>query len=205
MLKNIHFLLHPTPCVVVELPENCFEKCEVFATDVYETNKDCYQGRRQTSKNEIIRQIITGKLGEFAVYYYMNAFLGFHSNDVDLEIYKTKEVKSFDADFRAGKIGDNDAIYNIHVKSILCSSAKKYGLSWIMEKNDPLFNNMNKMDEVFAFCQVLGKRIVHFYGFLPLPMLRLGKPKKSSLKSKYAIYFGEQMKDQIIYGLDLKK
>lgn len=204
MLKNIHFLLHPIPCLVVELPFETFAQCNNFAHNVYETNKDCYQGRRQTSKEAVIRQIITGKLGEFAVYNYINAALGFHSNDVDLEIYDKKD-KSFDADFRAGKIDPSSPIYNIHVKSILCTSASKYGLSWLMQKNDPVFKNMNKMDEVFAFCQVISKRVVHFYGFLHLPMVRLGKPKVSSLESKYAIYFDDQDKEQLVYSFNFKK
>lgn len=200
----MHFLIHPIPCVVIELPFGDFEKCNAFAHNVYESNKDCYQGRRQTNKEAIIRQIITGKLGEFAVYYFMNSYLGWHSNEVDLEVYG-KNRKSFEPDFRAGKIEPSSAIYNIHVKSILCNSAKKYGLSWLMEKKDPIFKNDSNMSEVFAFCQVLGKNLVHFYGFLPLPMVRLGEPRKKALESKYAIYFEDQNKEELVYTLNYKK
>jgi hypothetical protein len=189
LIKNIHFLAHPIRCAVIQLPERCFQVSENFAYEVYESNADMYSRRGQNDKAEIIRQIITGKLGEWGVYYYLNSFMGFHSNEPDMEIYG-RIKKSFDADLIAGDPQEPMAKTFIHVKSILCNRAKQYGLSWIMEKSDPLWKA--KRPEYLAYCQILGKDLVHFYGFQRSDRVTLGEPRKKSLESKYGLYFSEQ-------------
>ena len=94
-------------------------------------------------------------------------------------------------------------IFNIHVKSILHHNVKDYGISFLMEKKDKLFKDNLKMGEVFAFNIVKDKNTVYFKGFLNAAMVVLGKPKKTSLESKYAIYFEDQNKDAVLFHLSI--
>lgn len=189
MIDNIHFLWEPVRCCVIKMPLYRFQQCEDFAHEVYESNKDLYEKRGQSYKPEVIRQIITGKLGEWAVYYYLTTFLGSHTTEPDMEIYGANR-KSYDADLCCGNPKEPMIRHFLHVKSILCTSAKRYGLSWLMEKKDPLFSK--KTPELMAYCQVIDRQIVHFYGFQPSDTLTIGEPRKTSLESKCGLYFKEQ-------------
>jgi len=198
MIKNMKLVLEPYTGIEIKLPTRTFNKCQEFAKEVYSTNKECYSRRGQSDETLIKRQIITGKLGEWATYHWITSRLGMHCNEPDMEIYTEK---SFDSDLKCGHI-DGD-IFNIHVKSILHHNVKDYGISFLMEKKDKLFKDNLKMGEVFAFNVVKDKNTVYFKGFLNAAMAVLGEPKKTSLESKYAIYFEDQNKDAVLFHLSI--
>jgi len=143
--------------------------CTDFAHKEYETTKYQRARRNQNNKDRIIQQTITGKVGEFAVMF----FLLEKNNEVSTPDMTVTYNKSFDADLTCNKIP-------LHVKSQRKESSDKFGVSWTFQKGgyghghtDPLTNK--SLNEDVVFCHVDGK-YVKIYGPYPWtkvkPLLR---------------------------------
>jgi len=120
--------------------------CQHFADNVVSTNIDCYKNRNQYSIDKIKKDILTGKLAEwgvFFVYHFLRKKVNITSPD--MRIYSAKD-KSFDADLKFG-------LFNLHVKSQTSESAHRYGDSWIFQSKDPLFVSANEYD-IIVGCRV---------------------------------------------------
>jgi hypothetical protein len=126
------------------LSSDILTMCEAFADRVIESNKDEYARRKQSDLVKIKKDIVTGKLAEWGVYFiYLSR--GRYLNTPDMQIYP-KEHKSFDPDLRWG-------LYNLHIKSQTLESFMRYGDSWIFQAKDPLFEFSNGYDIVVG-CRV---------------------------------------------------
>lgn len=138
----------------------------------------------------MIQNIVTGKLGEIAVYR-MSKEYELPVGRPDFTIYDSKK-KSFDADLSSPE-------FQIHVKSQGIDSANKYGISWILQfsgngrgHQDKLFRRVETNDYL-APCLVKDTT-VHIYGIIKVKKLFLEdmieEPKNPwFVDTKRAIYF----------------
>lgn len=135
-----------------ELLADCFE----FSHKVIPTNKSLYSKRNQNSDN-LFHLITRSKLCEWYVYYIIKSS-GRQCTKPDMQIYQDYK-KSYDADLVSGS-------NNIHVKSVSQESVNRYGLSWVMQCNDPVVNNPQEND-FFALVVFQDYENVKFIGWLP--------------------------------------
>lgn len=165
----------------VILPDTVLYKCREFAEKCVITNIDAYKRRNQSNPDKIIEQIITGKLGEFAV----AEILGF--GEPDLQIYEAKN-KSYAADL----VGEGK---DIHVKAQTRDSAGKYGTSWSFSTWDSLITKPKPIDFI-GLCVVDGPE-VDFYGLFQMDTVKqlLREPVLYQLRaSKRVLYWEDLLK-----------
>lgn len=151
-----------------------------FSQKVLSTNLSEYSRRKQTNVSLIKSQIYEGKLAEFAVCDYFNKFTQLQCGAPDLNIYE-KGQKSFAADLVL-KNGTN-----VHVKSQNLESVKRYGKSWICQKNDPLVKNPSPHDMV-VFCLFCGE-FVEIVSLENAKVIKWGEPKLDKLKGNKVAYY----------------
>lgn len=112
------------------ISQDIIKLCYNFAEKCYLTNTDEYSKRNQKNFDKVKKDIAIGKIAEFGVYF---IFLEQGITDIsipDISIYN-KNKKSFNADLTCNKI-------NLHIKTQTVDAAKKFGVSWLFQKNDPL-------------------------------------------------------------------
>ena len=177
---------------VIKITENEVMKCTEFACQSVGTSLAHYAKRGQTNEDKIINDITTGKLGEIAAYKMMRK-RGIKVCYPDFEIYEGRK-KSFDADMttKEGK--------KFHCKSQSDDSAKRYGVSWILQwsgtghgHQDKLFRNRDKNDFMIPMRVKQNEGVVEIYGVVPVELLfDQGFIKKPSLewfaRTKRAVY-----------------
>lgn len=118
-----------------QCPERVYKTCEQFAESCVSTVN--YSHRGQTNKSKIQKQIVYGKVAEFAVSELLKGMF-LNCSDPDLKIYGRKE-KSFDSDLRLDE-------ERIHVKTQDFKSVQKYGEGWMFQKRDPIITNPSSHD-----------------------------------------------------------
>ena len=116
--------------MIIEISDYYIKKCEKFADDQLKTSSSrTYMKRGAPSQEKIRQDIITGRKAEIGAYLLLKE----KYSDItkpDFKIYKGRK-KSFAADLTTKS-------ENYHVKSMSKSQADKYGLSWMLQKTDPL-------------------------------------------------------------------
>ena len=117
----------------IRITKEMQEACKTFAEEVISTNVEEYAKRNQTDIELIKKQIYEGKLAEWATCKFYKDMKMDHCTEPDMKIY-SKDEKSFDADLH---IKFRNFRRNIHVKSQNESSAKRFGTSFLFQKNDP--------------------------------------------------------------------
>lgn len=138
--------------------------CIKFANDVVNTNVRKYAQRNQTDKKKIIEDIYIGKVAEYATYNYLKS-KGRQLEAPDIKIYGAKN-KSFSADLSDGSL-------MFHVKCMKHDTAKRFGLSWSFQKEDPLVTRPDNRD-VLVLCEYIdgtidiksviqAKRVINIY------------------------------------------
>lgn len=120
-----------------------------FASKRMGGSKDLYAYRGEKNLSKMEEDIIIGTLGEYAVQNYFKS-KGLKCSRPDVKIYE-KRRKSFDADLKAVNFYNENI--NVHVKSQSLKSVKKYGLSWLFQRNDSLVKKP-EVNDVMAFCTV---------------------------------------------------
>jgi hypothetical protein len=155
---------------------------EDFAERVFETNKKAYARRGQANKRKILHDNVVGKTGEIAVYKFLKG-KGKNPSKPDFKIYTAKK-KSYDADMYLGNL-------DLHIKTQHVKSAKKFGLSWVFQKKDPLFKKC-KATDVIVLC-LYKEASVTIMVMKPakdlFPFLK--PPKKEELSSKVCLYYDD--------------
>lgn len=139
--------------MIVRLPEKTIEICREFANKRTDDSLKLYTMRGELKKQKIFADIFYGALAEYAVHVALEG-----STAPDLRILP-KAQKSFQQDITFNGL-------TIHVKSQGEASAKKYGLSWVFQKQDPLITKPTGTD-VLALCMVLDDLSVDIRGFIP--------------------------------------
>ena len=149
-----------------------------YAKTHVESSKEFYAGRNQ-SHDYIFRQILDGKISEFSAYYYLKA-KGYSLRPPDLKHYEQHE-KSHSADL----IANNKT--HLHVKSISLTSLERYGISFLVEKNDPQVKN--PQDDNFYMVMVQRSYLVYEpHAFIPAKDIIWKAPINRKLVTKLAYY-----------------
>jgi hypothetical protein len=164
-----------------ELPDTLIDICDEFAEKVFPTNQDHYKDRNNTTEN--LKNILSSsKACEYIVYQHLRA-CNKKCTLPDIKIYKPHE-KNYDADLYC-----YDTNIHIHVKSVSIESAKKYGHSWIVQKNDPIVNNPQN-NHWYCFVEFTNMKKIRIIGWLNCTKA-IYKPTKLNHSSKLAIYYSD--------------
>lgn len=166
----------------VKFTQQEIEKCQEFANKI---DTRFYATRNQSNNDKRIKDQIFGKLGEIATF---NSFKdkGIELTEPDFNIYG-KNKKSWDFDLKGKDL-------NLHVKSQSISQSKKYGESWMFERNDRhVFKDISENDYVCFVIIDQDNKIAEIKAIVKLTDLHkynlFEKPKLSYLTSKSAVYF----------------
>lgn len=146
-------------------------KSTEFAKKEYETSWKQRAKRKQTNKQRIIQQNITGKIGEFAVmFHFLDQDRDISSPDMEIYTYK----KSFDADLRLDGVG-------LHVKSQSRDSYDRLGKkTWTFQyggsgsgHKDPLIYKKLTENVVFVYVDGMETEIYGPYAWEAIqPLLK---------------------------------
>lgn len=181
----------------IKISKYIMGKVEDFACKRIEGSKNLYAYRGERNVTKMEEDIITGTLGEYAVYQLIRK-QGLQCTKPDLKIY-AKKRKSFAQDLMAEN-------FKVHVKSQSLASEIKYGKSFLFQRSDKLVSDPDG-NEFMAFTNVdLESREVEVLGFVNAKMMLelnlLGECKVPFYrKTKVAIYLEEFEK----YGIVLDK
>lgn len=105
-----------------------FDKINAFAEACLPTNTDQYAKRGQSNHAKILKDIVTGKIGECRLAKYLDDN-NVENTGSDMQIYAKKQ-KSWAADI---VVKDIDGDLDLHVKTQSADSLKRYGASWIFQ------------------------------------------------------------------------
>lgn len=173
------------------IPEKDYQEILAFAEKRMEDSQALYMKRGKTNLDKIKQDIVTGAVAEVAVSQYIRS-LGLECNKPDFALYKPKQ-KSFSADLQCEG-------YSLHVKSQCFESARKYGTSWLFQKQDKLFVKEKNKKDLLVLCLSSGK-FCSIEAIMPVKDIVEGglisEPKVWIFKnSKVAIYLLEVLRSK---------
>lgn len=179
----------------IVISEAEIEECQHFAVARLSGSADAYKRRNQCNLEKIKEDIFTGAMGELAVYHFLT-HLGYNVTRPDFNIYAVRQ-KSYDADMHLDDL-------NIHCKSQHWESAKKYGISWILQYGkfgqDKLFKC--RTDKDYIAMALLNKDMtVTILGIMSIPYIfdneLIGEPKLKWFQGvKKALYIDDLPEDK---------
>jgi hypothetical protein len=170
----------------IKLTPDIHQLCWDFATKCAKTNLDEYAKRNQFNAEKITNDIYYGKLAEFASAQYLKSF-GKFSSQPDLGIYGPSQThkgvyKSFEADLHTDT-------RDYHVKSITSFSAAQHGISWLLQKKDPVVSRPTARD-CFIFILIHEDEMVEVLDVVSALRVQYSKPRLKKLwDTKVAIYW----------------
>jgi hypothetical protein len=163
--------------MLIQLTNLQIVECQDFATQCVATNK-YYASRGQHDIAKITRDILVGKLGEYATH----EFLKTKYQEVSLPDITIHSRKSHDADIMADGL-------KFDVKTQTLDSVRRYGMSWLMEKS-----SLAKFaGHHVVMCLQLSDNEILIQNILPFEELLSvqAEPKLSYLKTKAAFYYSD--------------
>ena len=116
----------------VKISKYNYHKCVDFANKQLKTSADLYAYRGESKKEKMAYDIIVGKLAELAVAKFLKC------SKPDFTIYERRK-KSYSPDLRLGNL-------RVHVKGQSEESIKRYGHSWLFQRNDQIVRNATPYD-----------------------------------------------------------
>lgn len=132
--------------MIINIPQEDYNKCLIFSNSVVDTNIDCYTRRNQNNLFKIKQDILVGKLAEFATYRFLVS-KGRTVQEPDCQVYASNR-KSFSADL-------TDGVNKYHVKCMKKETAARFGLSWSFQIEDRLTSRPEETD-VLVLCEIDG-------------------------------------------------
>lgn len=149
-----------------------------YARTHVESSKEFYAGRNQ-SHDYIFNQILNGKIAEFSAYYFLKE-KGYSLSPPDLKHYEQHE-KSHSADL----VINNKT--HLHVKSITKDSLDKYGVSFLVEKND---SQVRRPTDNNFYMILIQENFLHYrvHRFIPSKSIVWKSPINRKLITKLAYY-----------------
>lgn len=165
--------------MLIKLDKSIIESCEAFAEACAVTNK-YYASRGQSNLEKIKNDIKVGKMGEWAAYQLL-IDKGYEVAKPDHEIY-TGSRKSHSADLEGSG-------FKFSVKTQTLDSVRKYGMSWLMEKNSiPKFK-----EHFFILCLQISDNEILIQNLVPFADMtkNVGAPRLSYLNTKAAFYYND--------------
>jgi len=157
---------------------------ETFAADATKLRARAYNIRHPAGDLKVMRDIIRGKLAEFAVYHWLRETTRGEPSQPDMNLYTNKEMtkQRHAADLT---LGGN----RIGVKSC---RANDNDPSWVFQKSDPLD------DDVYLLCvadENDGNGLVKLAWLVtPDVVLSYQKPLRNRAPSKVAVYHSDLLK-----------
>ncbi len=115
----------------IELTQADLDKCVEFGKAQLPTSSSHYAKRGQTNEDKILKDIVTGKMGEIGIHRLLVQANSFVSQPPDFTIYKGRK-KSWACDIIAGSHTGTDQL-KLHCKTQSAESLNRYGLSWIFQ------------------------------------------------------------------------
>lgn len=179
-------------------------ECRLYAENEFSSTYAMRKRRGQSNPEKIKHQTMVGKMGELLAWNHLNV-MGYDCSEPDFNIYKGSR-KSWESDMFIEHGGRR---WKVACKSQDMESAKKYGRSWIFQKNgvghghtDPV---ISKGDSLSVFVSVdLENRDCEVLGPFDMHDLR-PKFKEPRIKwlafSKVALYW-DDMKDVPIVDIN---
>ena len=162
--------------IQVKLSQEVIDSCMEFVDTRTKDSAALYGSRGEARNTKIYKDILYGVLAEFAI-----SSLLANCSKPDLTIY-TKKQKSYAKDLEWNGL-------HLHVKSQGAVSAKRYGLSWIFQRTDPVVSKPAQTD-ILALCCVQDDLTVDVYGFLNASQAQFKELKVFQYRnSKTALYF----------------
>lgn len=163
---------------VFSYPRSLYNECMEFGSLCYLSCAAKYRDRGQSSEKIVKQQIGHGKLCEWGVYHILNrAWLPVTKPDMSLI---PANQKNFNCDLHLD-------VMRLHVKSQSISMVKKYGIGWMVEKNDPIVLRPTDND-IFMLCFLnLERHHVTLYKAIKSTDVTLLSPKNKKLKTKLVI------------------
>ena len=161
-----------------------FKKIEVYAKEHTESSIGYYKKRNSNTQN-IFMNCLDGKIAEFNCYYELLS-QGYILDLPDLEIHSDKNYNSDLVVY-----GKHDKIFDevkyIHVKSVSTKTFAKIGISFLMEKNDPIVINPK---ENHFICVMIQKNLVEYFlhTWLKTTEINYNTPHNKRLTTKVAWY-----------------
>ena len=129
------------------------KRAKKFAQSRYEADTALYE-RRGGFK---IEDVISGAMAELAVYRVLKE-KGVEVGYPDFKIYEAKD-KSYAADL-------TDGLHHFHVKGQTLESKKRYGASWLLQRNDPVIASPERLNYIVPCTVDLETGRVEIYGIL---------------------------------------
>ena len=126
------------------ISEEIKTKCSNFA-DLRLNSSKLYKQRGESNKDKIWQDIYNGALGEWCAYKYL-IDLGFECSEPDMTILP-KSKKSHSADLVAKR---NGIEYAFHIKTQNETSIKRYGVSWLVQRNNKELVNPSATDFILG-------------------------------------------------------
>jgi len=119
------------------------------------SDTELYEKRAGFKKEDIV----SGAMAELAVYRVLKE-KGVELGYPDFKIYEAKD-KSYDADL-------TDGLHHFHVKGQTLESKKRYGPSWLMQRNDPILQSPQRLNYLVpcTVCVTTGR--VEIYGIFSI-------------------------------------
>jgi hypothetical protein len=149
-----------------------------YAKAHVESSKKHYADRNQ-SHNYIFHQVLNGKIAEFSLYYYLKE-KNYKLAPPDLKHY-AENKKSHSADL----VVNNKT--HLHVKSITQDSLEKYGISFLVEKNDPETINPSD-DNFYVIMKQVSFLVYEPHSFVASKSISWKAPINRKLVTKLAYY-----------------
>jgi hypothetical protein len=158
---------------------------ELFMNEVYSTNKEFYEKRKQSDASKVKSDIYIWKMGEFSVCNFLIDQIK-SATFPDIGVYPEK-MKSFDADINSGDV-------KIHVKS--CMDVGDFPNSWVFQPNDFLCTNPSEKEFIaFVICYPIKKFEAYFIS--ALKVLDMYRPPRNEWLHKKVIYEEELIKLEV--------
>lgn len=135
-----------------------------FAAKSVSSSLDQYARRRQTDPKQVMHQIYTGKLGEFAVCQWLSTYK-LPVSTPDTTIYDARH-KTFAPDMVIRIAGEADV--PLHVKAQDEQSAERFGISWTFQysatagSDKEIFSPNRNPNAYIAFVGISGGNAVIF-------------------------------------------
>lgn len=134
----------------VKITSYDIKKAKQFTLDRLSQKNTLYHSRGGFKSDDIL----IGALAEIAIYKMLKKHYKIGKPDFTLH---SKKKKSYNADL-------TDGFYHFHVKGQSLDSALRYGVSWLLQRNDPLICNLPDNNFIVPCLVDIKNKVVKVYG-----------------------------------------
>lgn len=182
------------PIYQSSITQDIIQIAETFANDRASLSWDIYAKRGESNFEKQKEDIIAGAIGELCFYNYYSEIDSTLSKP-DFSIHEVRK-KSFSPDLSSER-------FRFHIKTQTKKSADIHKISWIFQKNDPLYANPKDNDIIIMNLVDIDSSMFYFIGAANASNIKehsgWGSPNSSKYaETKVALYFDDLKKKEII-------